>query len=116
MVHPVRPHPAGIAQLGERQTEDLKVAGSIPAAGISFFFFFVCFSVPNPFTRTYQYPSLCVQIPYHRPTPTTRFVGAAVLPKISYGRGTPPLFSEVFFFLEKKKKIKILKQLGPAGT
>ena len=25
---------AGIAQLGERQTEDLKVAGSIPAVGI----------------------------------------------------------------------------------
>ena len=24
---------AGIAQLGERQTEDLKVAGSIPAVG-----------------------------------------------------------------------------------
>ena len=29
----VRKH-AGIAQLGERQTEDLKVAGSIPAVGI----------------------------------------------------------------------------------
>ena len=38
MVHPVRPHPAGIAQLGERQTEDLKVAGSIPAVGIFLFF------------------------------------------------------------------------------
>ena len=36
---------AGIAQLGERQTEDLKVAGSIPAVGTYFFalgrFFFV---------------------------------------------------------------------------
>ena len=30
---------AGIAQLGERQTEDLKVAGSIPAAGNLFFLF-----------------------------------------------------------------------------
>ena len=29
---------AGIAQLGERQTEDLKVAGSIPAVGIFLFF------------------------------------------------------------------------------
>ena len=29
---------AGIAQLGERQTEDLKVAGSIPAVGILFNF------------------------------------------------------------------------------
>ena len=28
---------ADIAQLGERQTEDLKVAGSIPAVGILFF-------------------------------------------------------------------------------
>ena len=26
--------PAAIAQLGERQTEDLKVAGSIPACGV----------------------------------------------------------------------------------
>ena len=32
---------AGIAQLGERQTEDLKVAGSIPAVGNIFFLF--CF-------------------------------------------------------------------------
>ena len=32
----VRKH-AGIAQLGERQTEDLKVAGSIPAVGNIFF-------------------------------------------------------------------------------
>ena len=34
-----RPEPkhAGIAQLGERQTEDLKVAGSIPAVGIFLF-------------------------------------------------------------------------------
>ena len=30
---------AGIAQLGERQTEDLKVAGSIPAVGSRFLFF-----------------------------------------------------------------------------
>ncbi len=30
---------AAIAQLGERQTEDLKVPGSIPGGGISFFFF-----------------------------------------------------------------------------
>ena len=27
-------HPAAIAQLGERQTEDLKVPGSIPGRGI----------------------------------------------------------------------------------
>ena len=33
---------AGIAQLGERQTEDLKVAGSIPAVGNLFIF---CFSL-----------------------------------------------------------------------
>ena len=30
---------AAIAQLGERQTEDLKVPGSIPGGGIKFFFF-----------------------------------------------------------------------------
>ena len=29
---------AALAQLGERQTEDLKVPGSIPGLGISFFF------------------------------------------------------------------------------
>ena len=29
---------AAIAQLGERQTEDLKVPGSIPGRGIYFFF------------------------------------------------------------------------------
>ena len=30
---------AAIAQLGERQTEDLKVPGSIPGGGIKIFFF-----------------------------------------------------------------------------
>ena len=30
---------AAIAQLGERQTEDLKVPGSIPGGGIFFFIF-----------------------------------------------------------------------------
>ena len=30
---------AAIAQLGERQTEDLKVPGSIPGGGILIFFF-----------------------------------------------------------------------------
>ena len=30
---------AAIAQLGERQTEDLKVPGSIPGEGIFLFFF-----------------------------------------------------------------------------
>ncbi len=30
---------AGIAQLGERQTEDLKVPGSIPGHGIRFCFY-----------------------------------------------------------------------------
>ncbi len=34
----IRRKHAGIAQLGERQTEDLKVAGSIPAVGILFNF------------------------------------------------------------------------------
>ena len=33
---------AGIAQLGERQTEDLKVGGSIPAVGNLFIFVFLC--------------------------------------------------------------------------
>ena len=32
-------HQAVIAQLGERQTEDLKVPGSIPGRGIVFFLF-----------------------------------------------------------------------------
>ena len=32
---------ADIAQLGERQTEDLKVAGSIPAVGISQYIFLI---------------------------------------------------------------------------
>ena len=32
--------PAAIAQLGERQTEDLKVPGSIPGGGNSFLVFF----------------------------------------------------------------------------
>ena len=31
---------AEVAQLGERQTEDLKVAGSIPAVGILILFYF----------------------------------------------------------------------------
>ena len=37
---PCLPAIAGIAQLGERQTEDLKVAGSIPAVGIRIYFLF----------------------------------------------------------------------------
>ena len=35
---------AVIAQLGERQTEDLKVPGSIPGRGIIFSFLFLIFS------------------------------------------------------------------------
>ena len=31
---------AAIAQLGERQTEDLKALGSIPSGGILFFIFY----------------------------------------------------------------------------
>ena len=34
---------AVIAQLGERQTEDLKVPGSIPGRGIFFFFNFLSY-------------------------------------------------------------------------
>ena len=36
---------AAIAQLGERQTEDLKVPGSIPGRGMYFFFNFLLFSI-----------------------------------------------------------------------
>lgn len=43
-------HSAFIAQSGERQTEDLVVAGSIPAEGIPFGYFFTVFSN----TGTYQ--------------------------------------------------------------
>ena len=43
-------HSAFIAQSGERQTEDLVVAGSIPAEGIPFGYFLLFF--PN--TGTYQ--------------------------------------------------------------
>ena len=32
---------ASIAQLGERQTEDLKVPGSIPGGGIQYMFIFI---------------------------------------------------------------------------
>ena len=36
---------ASIAQSGERQTEDLKVPGSIPGRGMSFYFFSDIFSL-----------------------------------------------------------------------
>ena len=39
-------HQAVIAQLGERQTEDLKVPGSIPGRGIVFYFFKL--ELPDP--------------------------------------------------------------------
>ena len=39
---------AGIAQLGERQTEDLKVRGSIPGLGISFFLCLESLPFPIP--------------------------------------------------------------------
>ena len=32
---------AALAQLAERKTEDLEVAGSTPAGGIVFFYFFI---------------------------------------------------------------------------
>ena len=35
---------ASIAQLGERQTEDLKVPGSIPGGGILLYFYFLLFN------------------------------------------------------------------------
>ena len=40
---------AVVAQLGERQTEDLKVPGSIPGDGTDFFNFFVFFFVKSFF-------------------------------------------------------------------
>ena len=38
---------AAIAQLGERQTEDLKVPGSIPGGGTDFFLFFPLVFTPK---------------------------------------------------------------------
>ena len=37
-----------IAQLGERQTEDLKVPGSIPGRGIVFFLYLFKIEFPDP--------------------------------------------------------------------
>ena len=45
---------AAIAQLGERQTEDLKVPGSIPGRGIFLFSnFFLEFTFSNDFPFTF---------------------------------------------------------------
>lgn len=52
-------HSAFIAQSGERQTEDLVVAGSIPAEGIPFGYFFLFFSS----TETCQKYSFCNDSP-----------------------------------------------------
>ena len=43
---------AAIAQLGERQTEDLKVPGSIPGLGISSFSFMLCMAMFLSSTRS----------------------------------------------------------------
>ena len=40
MLYTLQQCKAAIAQLGERQTEDLKVPGSIPGGGIFYYFFF----------------------------------------------------------------------------
>ena len=44
---------AAVAQLGERQTEDLKVPGSIPGLGIFFSFFHFLISQQNTVLNRY---------------------------------------------------------------
>ena len=48
---------AAIAQLGERQTEDLKVPGSIPGGGITFHKFFLLFKIKKEVSRIVQNPN-----------------------------------------------------------
>ena len=49
--------PAAIAQLGERQTEDLKVPGSIPGGGITFRRFFLLLKIKKEVSRIVQNPN-----------------------------------------------------------
>ena len=56
------PTTAAIAQLGERQTEDLKVPGSIPGLGIAFAPIFQTSSGSHPrfLARLFEFPLLDV--------------------------------------------------------
>ena len=55
---------AAIAQLGERQTEDLKVPGSIPGLGIdSFGHSHICFSILNILQLLLHPPALALLRP-----------------------------------------------------
>ena len=56
--------PAAIAQLGERQTEDLKVPGSIPGLGI------VQHARIMPFTGLFNWPSTLLSL--SSPVPSCR--------------------------------------------
>ena len=48
-----------IAQLGERQTEDLKVPGSIPGRGSVLFFILHTFLHPGSFVSNFSHISKC---------------------------------------------------------
>ena len=95
---------AGIAQLGERQTEDLKVAGSIPAVGIPSFLFFL-------------FPPLLSQSPVNAvksPTtlPPAPLDSAANLSMFAKHPQAIPGVGLIKFFQKKREG----KKVGPAGT
>ena len=124
---------AGIAQLGERQTEDLKVAGSIPAAGINFFdyyfylFYFLFILLNFIFTTLHLVfflspdnhcylpmvvSGLCAQIHNHPPVTTKALVGQT-LAKASRDQNLRSrkdmvfqflVTSDFFFFFHNKKR------------
>ena len=96
---------AGIAQLGERQTEDLKVAGSIPAVGIPILFCIFSFSPPpshHPVTAVESLPAL----------PPAPLSPAANMPTFVNRPQAIPGTVLIKFFSKKKG----CKKLGPAGT
>ena len=101
---------ADIAQLGERQTEDLKVAGSIPAVGIPILFC-IFFLFPHPPSH---HPVTAVKsLPALPPAPLSP---AANLPTfVNRPQAIPGTVLIKFFFKKKKgvQKARSCRDLNP---
>ena len=101
---------AGIAQLGERQTEDLKVAGSIPAVGI--FLFCLFFSGDHLRAGSLRSPAL------GQHGTLAEWLRRSIRNRLGIARGSSNLSGVVliffgFFFLVGHKRLNIVSPARP---
>ena len=100
--------------MGERQTEDLKVAGSIPAVGNTFLLLFF-------FSQSLHGASQCGRSPNHLPIESDSLAAHSAIRATKYER-SPSLSVHlfiIFFFLFQKNyiqgKSKVLPGLEPGS-